>query len=118
MTTTATTPATIGTCSKCDGTGRINAFSHIHAGACFACQGTGTVKIGAADAGTGKVQASKQTAIGSVRRFGSDFVVDLTTGGAAHFEVVAGRVNVFALSQGVKMTQAAITATLQAALRA
>jgi RecJ-like exonuclease len=29
------------TCWKCDGTGHINAFSHVHGGSCFACNGTG-----------------------------------------------------------------------------
>lgn len=38
MTTAQTT-----TCSKCDGKGRINAFSHIENGSCFACKGTGTI---------------------------------------------------------------------------
>ena len=32
-------------CGKCDGTGRINAFSHIAGGSCFQCQGTGVVRV-------------------------------------------------------------------------
>lgn len=30
-------------CGKCDGTGRISAFSHIHEGLCFACGGSGRI---------------------------------------------------------------------------
>lgn len=30
-------------CGKCDGTGRLRAFSHIEQGACFQCKGTGKV---------------------------------------------------------------------------
>ena len=40
--------AMTGTCSKCDGRGRIDAFSHIRNGSCFACQGSGRVEIEAA----------------------------------------------------------------------
>ena len=31
-------------CGKCDGLGRINAFSHIEAGACFQCRGSGIIR--------------------------------------------------------------------------
>lgn len=33
-----------GACSKCDGAGRISAFSHVHEGVCFACNGTGRAR--------------------------------------------------------------------------
>jgi hypothetical protein len=32
-----------GTCSKCDGTGRLGHYGHIANGVCFDCQGTGTI---------------------------------------------------------------------------
>lgn len=34
-----------GTCSKCDGRGYINGFSHIANGRCFLCTGSGTMTI-------------------------------------------------------------------------
>jgi len=40
-----TTQQDMGECSKCDGKGRISAFSHIENGACFTCKGTGKVRI-------------------------------------------------------------------------
>lgn len=40
-------PKMIGTCGKCDGTGRIDAFSHISKGVCYWCKGVGTLEISA-----------------------------------------------------------------------
>jgi RecJ-like exonuclease len=36
-----------GTCGKCDGKGRIEAFGHIHNGLCFWCKGTGQITVNA-----------------------------------------------------------------------
>lgn len=33
-----------GQCTKCNGRGKINAFSHISGGSCFTCKGTGKLR--------------------------------------------------------------------------
>lgn len=40
----ATATTTLHTCGKCDGKGKIDAFSHIENGKCFWCGGTGKVE--------------------------------------------------------------------------
>jgi hypothetical protein len=39
-----------GACGKCDGKGRIGAFSHYAGGVCFWCKGTGRLEIKASEA--------------------------------------------------------------------
>lgn len=34
-----------GTCPKCGGRGRIDAFAHIESGVCFACGGAGKIEV-------------------------------------------------------------------------
>lgn len=46
MTTTNKTATQYGDCAKCDGRGRIDAFSHIAQGVCFWCSGSGKLPIG------------------------------------------------------------------------
>lgn len=36
------TKTTKGTCARCDGTGFIESYAHVHNGRCFGCMGTGT----------------------------------------------------------------------------
>lgn len=45
MRTTTTKTTKRGTCSKCDGCGYINGFSHIAQGRCFLCAGSGVMEI-------------------------------------------------------------------------
>lgn len=39
--------AGVGTCGKCDGRGKIEAFRHVANGTCFWCEGTGQLAIAA-----------------------------------------------------------------------
>lgn len=43
-----------GTCSKCDGTGRLPHYGHIANGVCFECSGTGKVSYSVRTDGTAK----------------------------------------------------------------
>lgn len=44
-------------CSRCDGSGRMVGFSHVHGGVCFKCNGTGQVMTAAGKAAFKKVKA-------------------------------------------------------------
>jgi len=110
------------TCGKCDGTGRIEAFAHIHNGRCFACGGTGTVSTtSATDKGTRT--ASKTIELmgltAHVSRFGNMFAVE-TTDGTAHIDATAakaGRIELVDTTDGYRAHRNQIAAELAAQLR-
>tara|TARA_Y100001972_G_scaffold78843_1_gene95790 strand:+ start:424 stop:801 length:378 start_codon:yes stop_codon:yes gene_type:complete len=57
----------IGTCSKCDGKGRIEAFSHVQGGVCFWCDGTGKLEVRSYNKKTVKVDAPDFIDVGDFR---------------------------------------------------
>ena len=49
-------------CTKCDGTGTINAFRHVHGGQCFSCGGAGHFVRSEASVSRSRARAAKRRA--------------------------------------------------------
>ena len=48
-----------GTCTRCDGTGTIRAFSHNVNGRCFSCSGTGVLTVTVAEVSAAAMDATR-----------------------------------------------------------
>ena len=124
MNATATKIETI--CMKCDGVGRILAFSHVLNGLCFWCEGTGHGRAGSANPhvtqSSIKAPACREVMLSGlgrayISRDGSGFKADIGLAGA-WFRVKGGRIADLVVSDGLRGQRAAVQAALQAALRA
>lgn len=126
MTTTDTKSTTI--CLKCDGTGNISAFRHIHNGRCFVCGGTGVAPAGlpagvkvAAPATAHRAVTLGALGVAFIERhaaaYGTAFVAHLGRG-ACWFNVTGGKIADLVVSDGLRAQRAQVQAALQGALRA
>jgi hypothetical protein len=68
--TTAPAATVLRPCGKCDGKGRINAFSHVAGGTCFACAGQGNYEA-PADWREREARAAKRRAAAAAKRAAS-----------------------------------------------
>lgn len=127
MNATAQTAAKIETpCDKCDGSGRIMAFSSIHNGLCFRCGGTGLAPVGATNpwvkvGPSVPAPACREVVLGAlgpafIERDGAGFKADIGRA-VAWFSVKGGRIADLVVSDGLRGQRAAVQAALQAALR-
>lgn len=88
-------------CYKCDGTGRINAFSHYAKGVCFACGGQGASTVSPSSdkslAAQAEIRTGKQVvcpAYGAIyiTKHGEGFSASYECGGMVWFNVNNGRI--------------------------
>ena len=126
MNTNATKTAAI--CLKCDGTGNISAFRHIHNGLCFVCGGTGIAPAGlpAGVKVSAPVTAHREVSLGALgvayierhaAAYGTAFVAYIGQA-AVWFNVTGGRIADLVVSDGLRSQRAQVQAALQCALRA
>ena len=50
-----------GTCTRCDGTGTIRAFSHNVNGRCFSCSGTGVLTVTVSEVSAAAMDATRRS---------------------------------------------------------
>ena len=123
---TATKTAAI--CLKCDGTGNISAFRHIHNGLCFVCGGTGIAPAGlpAGVKVSAPVTAHREVSLGALgvafierhaAAYGTAFVAHIGQA-AVWFNVTGGKIADLVVSDGLRSQRAQVQAALQGALRA
>ena len=122
------TTKTAAICLKCDGTGNISAFSHIHNGLCFVCDGTGVAPAGlpsgvkvAAPTTTHREVTLGDLGVAFIERhaaaYGTAFVAHIGQA-ACWFNVTGGRIADLVVSDGLRSQRAQVQAALQGALRA
>lgn len=112
------------TCPKCLGSKYFAPYAHIAGGACFTCAGNGTILVYPGAPGTIPAKSTRPEKIIELDTLGMVTISKWGTGfraalayADAYFDVIAGQISIFAVSDGFKHSDR-MTAELQRALRA